>query len=223
MTINYYSINVITNDLSENILSATFGVDVGSNQVIKFFNNTNMNVNILNTNPINSNNADWLFINNRFSQNGTIINSIPLLNISSAQKFKLYTVSNVNLIDFFDGAQWFTITNTYRFIISFITTTELVRPRMRIDTYCDLKKRLGLTRMSGCVPVLPLSKKQEIIANGNGNSNRNGNGSTVTIGSCPNLRNKMKYAEYVRIYGGTQKSTSATKKICLIAGPAFTY
>jgi hypothetical protein len=219
MAINYYSINIITNDLSENILSATFGVDVGSNQVIKFFNNTNMNVNILNTNPVNSNNADWLFTNNKFSQNGTIISSIPLLNISGAQKFKLYTVSNVNLIDFFDGAQWYTVTNTYRFIISFITTTELVRPHMRIDTYCDLKKRLGLTRMSGCIPVLPLSKKKDIIANGN---NGTGTGNT-TIGACPNLRNKMKYAEYVRIYGGTQKSSSSIKKVCLIAGPAFTY
>jgi hypothetical protein len=217
MAINYYSINIITNDLSENILTATFGVDIGSNTVIKFFNNTNTNVNILNTDPVNSNNADWLFINNRFSQNGTIINSIPLLNISGAQKFKLYTVSNVNLIDFFNGSQWITITNTYRFIISFITTTELNVPRMRIDRFCDLKKRLGLTRMSGCVPALPLSKKKDIIANGNNNGNDN------TIGSCPTLRNKMKYAEYVRIYGGTQKSSSSMKKICLIAGPAFTY
>ena len=219
MAINYYSINIITNDLSENIFSGVIGVDIGSNQVIKFFNNTNTNINILNTDPVNSNNADWLFINNRFSQNGTIINSIPLLNISGAQKFKLYTVSNVNLIDFFNGSQWITITNTYSFIIYFITTTELVRPRMRIDQFCDLKKRLGLTRMSGCVPVLPLSKKQEIIANGN---NGSGNGNT-TIGSCPNLRNKMKYAEYIRIYGGTQKSSSSIKKVCLIAGPAFTY
>jgi hypothetical protein len=219
MAINYYSINIITNDLSENIFSGVIAVDIGSNQVIKFFNNTNTNINILNTDPVNSNNADWLLINKQFSQNGTIINDIPLLNIPVAQKFKLYTVSNVNLIDFFDGSQWYTTTNTYTFIIYFITTTELVRPRMRIDLYCDLKKRLGLTRMSGCVPVFPLSKKKDIIANGN----NNGNGNDTTIGSCPTLRNKMKYAEYVRIYGGTQKSSSSMKKICLIAGPAFTY
>jgi hypothetical protein len=62
-------------------------------------------------------------------------------------------------------------------------------------------------------------KKKDIIANGN----NNGNGNDTTIGSCPTLRNKMKYAEYVRIYGGTQKSSSSMKKICLIAGPAFTY
>jgi hypothetical protein len=243
MTINYYSLNIITNDLSENILSATIGVDIGTNTVIKFFNNINMNLNILNTDPVNSNNADWLFINKRFSQNGTIINNIPLLNISGAQKFKLYTVGNVNLIDFFNGTQWLTTTNTYSFIIYFITTTELVRPNMRIDQFCDLKKRLGLTRMSGCVPALPLSKKKEIIANGynangnnangnnangnnaNGNNanGNNGNNANTSVGSCPNLRNKMQYAEYVRIYGGTQKSTSATKKICLIAGPSFTY
>lgn len=218
MSINYYSLNIITNDLSENILSAIVGVDIGSNQVIKFFNNTNMNINILNTNPVNSNNADWLFINNKFSQNGTIINNIPLLNISGAQKFKLYTVGNVNLINYYNGSQWITITNTYSFIVYFITTTELVRPRMRIDQYCDLKKRLGLTRMLGCVPVLPLSKKKDIIANGNNNNDNN-----TTVGSCPSLRNKMKYAEYVRIYGGTQKSTSSIKKICLVAGPSFTY
>jgi len=221
MSINYYSLNIITNDLSENILSAIVGVDIGTNTVIKFFNNVNMEINILNTDPVNSNNADWLFINNKFSQNGTIINNIPLLNISGAQKFKLYTVSNVNLIDFFYGSQWFTTTNTYSFIIYFITTTELVRPRMRIDEYCDLKKRLGLTRMLGCLPVLPLSKKKDITANGNNDNDNNDN--NTSVGSCPSLRNKMKYAEYVRIYGGTQKSTSATKKICLIAGPSFTY
>lgn len=224
MAINYYSINIITNDLSENIFSGVFCVDIGSNQIIKFFNNTNTNINILNTDPVNSNNADWSFVNNKFSQNGTIINGIPLLNISGAQKFKIYTVSNVNLIDFFDGNQWFTMTNTYKFWIQFITTTEPIRQRLTIEKFCDLQQRRGLTRMGGCVTALPLSKKNIIINNGNNSSNNSsGNNSNSSGWTCQDLRNKMKYAEYIRIYGGTQKSTSGTKKICLIAGPSFTY
>jgi len=219
MAINYYSINIITNDLSENIFSGIFGVDIGSNQVIKFFNNTNTNINILNTNLVNSNGADWLFINNKFSQNGTIIDTIPLLNIIGAQKFKIYTVSNVNLIDYYNGSQWITITNTFAFSIQFITTTEPVKQRLTIDKFCDMQQRRGLTRMRGCVPALPLSKKN-IFYNNNNNNNNNTNSGGFT---CQELRNKMKYAEYVRIYGGTQKSTSATRKICLIAGPSFKY
>jgi hypothetical protein len=220
MAINYYSLNIITNDLSDNVFSGVFGIDIGSSQVIKFFNNTNTNENILNTHLLNSNGADWLFINNKFSQNGTIISSIPLLNISSAQNFKLYTVSNVNLIDYFDGSQWITITNTFVFVIQFITTTQPVQQRLTIDKFCALQQRRGLTRIGGCVPALPLSKKNIYINNNNSNSNNTRNSGGFT---CSDLRNKMKYAEYVRIYGGTQKSTSSTKKICLIAGPAFTY
>lgn len=220
MAINYYSINIITNDLSENIFTGVFGVDIGSNQVIKFYNDTNTNQNILNTEIANSNHADWLFINKRFSQNGTIINDIPLLYISGAQKFKIYTVSNVNLIDYYNGTQWITITNTYKFLIYFITTTEPIQQKLRIDKFCELQQRLGLTRMRGCIPAYPLSKKNIIndINNTNGKNNGNNRG-----WSFQNLNNKMRYAEYIRIYGGTQKSTSGAKKICLIAGPSFTY
>jgi len=223
MAINYFSINIITNDLSENIFSGIFGVDIGSNQIIKFFNNINTNVNILNTDSENSNNANWLFINNRFSENGTIIVNIPLLNIIGAQKFKIYTSNNnINHIDYYNGT-WNTIQNTYMFSITFLTSTEVItRPRMRIDQYCALQQRRSLTRMGGCIPALPLSKKG-IYANANGNANAKININNSGVFSCPNLKNKMRYAEYVRIYGGTQKSVGSFKKICTIAGPTFSY
>jgi hypothetical protein len=202
MSINYYSINIITNDLSKNIFSGVFGIDVGSNSVIKFFNNINTNINILNTNPVNSNGADWLFINNKFSQNGTIINNIPLLNIIGAQKFKIYTVSNVNLINYFNGTQWITITNTFAFSIQIITTTQSVRQSLTIDKFCSLQQRRGLTRMGGCVVALPLSKKN-IVNNSNNNTTSKNNITNNNGFTYQDLKNKMKYAEYIRIYGGT--------------------
>jgi hypothetical protein len=226
MAINYYSLQIITNDLSENIFSGVFGVDVTSSHVIKFFNNTNINENILNTDINNSNNADWLFTNNRFSERGTNINNIPLLMLSNAQKFKIYNINNVNYIDFYNGSQWTTISNTYNFTIQYITTTSppIMRPTMSIDQYCAIKKRHGLTKMDGCITALPLSKKYvfNTIFNTNINTISNNN-NNLTQPPRLEIRNRMKYAEYVRIYGGTQKSTSSALRTCLIAGPSFTY
>jgi hypothetical protein len=103
-------------------------------------------------------------------------------------------------------------------------------PHVKIEQFCALQQRRGTTRLGGCATALPLSKKNIILTNNANNTNtntntntNNTNTNTITQYSCPNLRNKMQYAQYVRIYGGTQKSTSATKKICLIAGPSFTY
>lgn len=225
MAINYYSLNIITNDLSENIFSGVFGIDVTSNKVIKFFNNTNINENILNTDTNNTNNADWLFTNNRFSENGTNINNIPLLMIPNAQRFKIYTINAVNYIDFYNGTQWITISNTYNFTIQYITTTSppIMRPTMNIDQYCAIKQRRGLTRMGGCITALPLSKKYVFNTIFNTNNNSISNINTNLQPARLEIRNRMKYAEYVRIHGGTQKSTSSALRTCLIAGPSFTY
>jgi hypothetical protein len=109
-------------------------------------------------------------------------------------------------------------------------------PHVKIEQFCALQQRRGTTRLGGCATALPLSKKNIILTNNANNTNNtnsanntnntntnNTNTNNITQYSCPNLRNKMQYAQYVRIHGGTQKSTSATKKICLIAGPSFTY
>ena len=224
MSIRYYSIYIITNDLSDNVFSGVFGVDLGSDQVIKFFDNTNPDVNILNSDPVNANGADWIFNDeNRFSANGTNINSIPLLNISGAQKFTLYTVNTTNYIAVYNGIQWFTIANTFTFRIQYIATTEPFQRRgLTIDQYCSLQQRRGKTRMGGCITALPLSKKYLNYGNATNSTTTSGN-VTTSGGSCPTLRNKMRYAEYVRTYGTTKESSSGIKKFCLIAGPSFSY
>lgn len=76
---------------------------------------------------------------------------------------------------------------------------QQIMPLKSIDRYCNLQKKNGLTRMNGCFQALPLSKKYS------------------NYGNEPNdfsgiLRNKMKYAEYVRIHGITENSSSSFKK-----------
>jgi hypothetical protein len=233
MSISYYSLEIKTLVEQYDILfSGVFGIDEATNQIIKFYSNTDVNTNILDSDFANQANiasgADWIFdVNNkRFSEKGTIINtSMPLLNIANATKFKIYTMKDVNnryvnYIDYYndDISQWNTIqsdevifgTNitlpkTFGFIINFITSTKLVMPKLRIDRYCDLQKKLGLSRMKGCFQALPLSKKYN-----NYNSDEAIN---ITV-NCRSLRNKMKYAEYVRIHGITQKSSSSFKQTC---------
>ena len=81
------------------LFSGVFGIDEGTNQIIKFYSNKDENKNILDSelNPINvGSGADWIFDVNhkRFSNNGKIINTtMPLLNenAKNATKFKLYT------------------------------------------------------------------------------------------------------------------------------------
>ena len=96
---------------------------------------------------------------------------------------------------------------------------------MTITQFCALQQSQNKTRSGGCAVALPLSKKYTNYGqstNNGGNSGGSGGGNTVPS-SCLAIRNKMQYAQYVRTYGGTQKSTSAIKKTCLIAGPSFTY
>jgi hypothetical protein len=69
--------------------------------------------------------------------------------------------------------------------------------------------------MKGCFQALPLSKKYDNYNININNNNNNNNEAINVIPTCRSLRNKMKYAEYVRIYGTTQKPTSSSfKKIC---------
>ena len=215
MAISYYSLEIITDAVEYDILfSGVFGIDEGTNQIIKFYNNADINVNILDSDLNNANNANWLFnVNNKiFSENGTIVKSIPSLNAQNAMKFKIYTINDKDYIDYYDGIQWNTLPDTYRFIINFITTTQIMKPKLRIDRYCELQKKHGLSRMKGCFQALPISKK---YLNNTMNNNVNNN-DNVTINTSCNLRNKMKYAEYVRTYGGTVKSTSAFKIRCFV-------
>jgi hypothetical protein len=233
MSISYYSLEIKTLVEQYDILfSGVFGIDEATNQIIKFYSNTDVNTNILDSDFANqaniSSGADWIFDVNhkRFSEKGTIINtSMPLLNIANATKFKIYTMKDVNnryvnYIDYYndDISQWNTIqsdevifgTNntlpkTFGFIINFITSTKLVMPKLRIDRYCELQKKLGLSRMKGCFQALPLSKKY--------NNYNSDEGINITV-NCRSLRNKMKYAEYVRIHGITQKSSSSFKQTC---------
>jgi hypothetical protein len=99
---------------------------------------------------------------------------------------------------------------------------QQVMPFKSIDRYCNLQKKNGLTRMNGCFKALPLSKKYDNYNNSNNNSNNNinnnsnnnsNNNDAETI-NCRSLRNKMKYAEYVRIHGITEKSSSSVKQTC---------
>jgi hypothetical protein len=239
MSINYYSLEIKTLVVDYDILfSGVFGIDEATNKIIKFYSNTDVNTNILDSEYLNyiyiASGADGIFDVNhkRFSEKGTIINtSMPLVN--GATKFKIYTIKNVNneyanYIDFFDGTLWYTIqsnevipgTNTtlpkkFGFIINFITSTKLVMPKLRIDKYCELQKKLGLTRMKGCFQALPLSKKYDNYNNNNNNNNNDDDDEAKNvIPTCRSLRNKMKYAEYVRIYGTTQKPSSSVKQNC---------
>ena len=235
MSIGYYSLEIKTLVEQYDILfSGVFGIDEATNQIIKFYSNTDVNTNILDSDFTNQANiiseADWIFDVNhkKMSQKGTIINtSMPLLNgeAKNATKFKIYTTKNinneyVNYIDYYndDITQWNTIqsnevifgTNntlpeTFGFIINFITSTKLVMPKLRIDRYCELQKKLGLSRMKGCFQALPLSKK---YLNYNNDQSIN-----ITL-NCRSLRNKMNYAEYVRTHGITQKSSSSFKQNC---------
>ena len=258
MSISYYSLEIKTLLVDYDILfSGVFGIDEATNKIIKFYSNTDVNTNILYSEYLNSiyiaSGADGIFDVNhkRFSEKGTIINtSMPLVN--GATKFKIYTMKDVNneyanYIDYFDGTLWnttqsdevipdtnITLPKKFGFIINFITSTKVVMPKLRIDKYCELQKKMGLTRMKGCFQALPLSKKydnyninnninnnnQNNINNNqnnnqNNNNNNNNNEAINVIPTCRSLRNKMKYAEYVRIYGTTQKPTSSSfKKIC---------
>jgi len=102
---------------------------------------------------------------------------------------------------------------------------EKPRPFERIDQFCAGQKKRGTTRMDGCNPVLPISKKYlnnityvtdqlsgDLVPDPN----------PKVINSCE-LRNRMRYAEYVRTYGTTKESTSGVKKYCSNAGPSFSY
>jgi hypothetical protein len=95
------------------------------------------------------------------------------------------------------------------------TNEQQVMPLKSIDRYCNLQKKNGLTRMNGCFKALPLSKKYDNYNNNNNNYNNNNDEAINITGNCRSLRNKMKYAEYVRIHGITEKySSSSVKKPC---------
>ena len=219
MSIYYFSLNITSSNPNKNFFSGSFGVDETSKKVIKFFNSVNGNENILNTDVTNSNNADWIFgIDKKFSENGTIINNIPLLNIAGSKKFKLYTRNNINYIDFYNGSDWINIKGyVFDFNIQYIYTftpayNQYGKNRnMTIEKFCSLQQRRGLTRFGGgCNIALPPSKDYLFTNSGKTPCN-------------PEFKNKMKYAEYIRIYGGTTKSSSGFKKYCNIAGPTFSY
>lgn len=78
------------------------------------------------------------------------------------------------------------------------TQMQQVMPLKSIDRYCNLQKKNGLTRMNGCFQALPLSKKYSNYGKPNDFSGI--------------LRNKMKYAEYVRTHGITEMSSSSFKQ-----------
>lgn len=227
MSISYYSLEIKTLEQQYDILfSGVFGIDDATNKIIKFYSNTDVNTNILDSDFTNE--IDVLYdakfdvSRKRFSEKGTIITANMHSSLGfTTTKIKIYTMTDlnnkhVNYIDYYDGNQWNTISSNelvqdniylpqkFDFIINFITTTKLVMPKLRIDKYCELQKKLGLTRMkSSCFQALPLSKKYS-----------NYNEGTNLTADCRNLRNKMKYAEYVRTYGTTQNSSSSIKQTC---------
>lgn len=228
MSITYYSLEIKTLDEQYDILfSGAFVIDDATNKIIKFYSNTDVNTNILDADS----NAIFDVNNKRFSENGTIImTTMPSSSGITTTKIKIYTIKDVkneyvNYIDYHDGNQWNTIpsdtfivdTNDYLpkkfgFIINLITTTKIVMPKLRIDKYCELQRKLGLTRMKGsCFQALPLSKK---YSNYNMHEGYQGYEGINLRPDCRNLRNKMKYAEYVRIHGTTQKSSSSIKQTC---------
>ena len=102
---------------------------------------------------------------------------------------------------------------------------EKPRPFEIIDKFCAVQKKRGTTRMGGCAPVLPISKKYlnnityvtdqmsgELVPDPN-----------KKVVNSAEFRNRMQYAEYVRIYGTTKESTSGFKKVSSNAGPSFSY